>query len=1111
VNYVPLEECKSWFELLQAVEQIIPGATGWLSQGLYSLVTKNHETVTDKNWSKLVAKETSAFIHISLMEEEVSEDERHFYDEDYEENDVEQTPLFSSLDGGIPPTRGYTTDSTEHDRYRPNDDDGLPRRSYSVPDVYDVSIPDAAQGGRRPARTRTHDEIIEDIKTQIDVMKDNMAESEVSGDFQSSHEIRFLDLPRLERRLKNLETRRTTTDEGGDGREHGKDAQDMPTRSNTDLSAEPDIKSEPQSERVSTEIAHDARPLPQGPTELKPGMRRTETWQSISPIERRSETFARPITTRAASEYATTYNHQEAGTRNVRFKTASNEDDDYISPEDAEEKHRKWQEEQERFRKDVVHDSNIDYVTVSPTGSEEYMQRRPREIGPEDTLPYGREFIRAGRSGWVLPQRQRGVSPTSRGHSYDEVGEIDEVIARRRKGEDVFYTRNRSVSHGREVAVPTEPTLGNPFYGRRIRYIDENVPTEREQLRKSTPHHYDDFHGDLAMDGTRGERLRRPRKYFPNQYREHPGPKVRPRNDSDIYFKLPETPLTHTNTTPSVTLEGLSSDGTGIAAQESPKPNPATPRSPRPRPVSPHGSPRSSSPGTKTQVLPIFLWSTSSFKPHAPPVAKKASNIKTSSGVPLNRVASTPERQASLTAEEEMMAKILADADTKLRTSKKLTDRSIYAQWSTEKTVQEVDTLLKGLHQPGPDNPPSRLDDLKPELINLAKKLMDAFVPAGFRSTITSIYWGALWKVIDVKPYPVEQEIFLKMVIAQMTNLTGHLENVQNGVAHGDPTAKMRYSIPKALVEAFYRLVLFAILVGNSANVLISGAHEPTFKRWCDAIINSADQCADMLVEGKNQLILMIYTEDHRERVSYEAVKSEAIIALVMERLLQATLTVDDNPSTLELSEAYSEYMSKLEIGVREHPSVRVFEDIKYLSEELDIISRTLQSQVQVLDDFTKLSYSGGENQRNNHYNPRYWNYSQSFQSMVQGRAREDLIQKIDEFRELKDRANATQFLAAQTISVKTESKDKAILIFTIVTVIFLPLSFITSYLGMNVTDIRDMNKDQGLFWYIALPLTVVIFLLAVYVSQRSPGQREWWNEVRWIAWIRGERRRKDE
>ena len=66
-----------------------------------------------------------------------------------------------------------------------------------------------------------------------------------------------------------------------------------------------------------------------------------------------------------------------------------------------------------------------------------------------------------------------------------------------------------------------------------------------------------------------------------------------------------------------------------------------------------------------------------------------------------------------------------------------------------------------------------------------------------------------------------------------------------------------------------------------------------------------------------------------------------------------------------------------------------------------------------------------------------------------------------------------------QTVLTK-DRHDKAIYAFTIVTVIFLPLSFVTSFLGMNTTGIRDTQYGQWMFWVTALPLTLVVILLAL-------------------------------
>lgn len=78
-------------------------------------------------------------------------------------------------------------------------------------------------------------------------------------------------------------------------------------------------------------------------------------------------------------------------------------------------------------------------------------------------------------------------------------------------------------------------------------------------------------------------------------------------------------------------------------------------------------------------------------------------------------------------------------------------------------------------------------------------------------------------------------------------------------------------------------------------------------------------------------------------------------------------------------------------------------------------------------------------------------------------------------------------------IEVRKESNSKAIIIFTIVTVVFLPLSFVTSYLGMNSVDIRDGTFHQSLFWIIAIPSAGgLIFFLWVIIKFRRRVRRFW-------------------
>ncbi|KAL9597541.1 MAG: hypothetical protein Q9179_004228 [Wetmoreana sp. 5 TL-2023] len=50
-------------------------------------------------------------------------------------------------------------------------------------------------------------------------------------------------------------------------------------------------------------------------------------------------------------------------------------------------------------------------------------------------------------------------------------------------------------------------------------------------------------------------------------------------------------------------------------------------------------------------------------------------------------------------------------------------------------------------------------------------------------------------------------------------------------------------------------------------------------------------------------------------------------------------------------------------------------------------------------------------------------------------------------------------------LAVLAESNNRAILAFTMVTIIFLPLSFFTSYFGMNLRGVADTDKTERYFW----------------------------------------------
>ena len=65
-------------------------------------------------------------------------------------------------------------------------------------------------------------------------------------------------------------------------------------------------------------------------------------------------------------------------------------------------------------------------------------------------------------------------------------------------------------------------------------------------------------------------------------------------------------------------------------------------------------------------------------------------------------------------------------------------------------------------------------------------------------------------------------------------------------------------------------------------------------------------------------------------------------------------------------------------------------------------------------------------------------------------------------------------------LAIIAESNNKAILVFTIVTIIFLPLSFFTSYFGMNLKGVIDTDRTERYFWAVCGSVTVFVVSMTV-------------------------------
>jgi Mg2+ and Co2+ transporter CorA len=105
---------------------------------------------------------------------------------------------------------------------------------------------------------------------------------------------------------------------------------------------------------------------------------------------------------------------------------------------------------------------------------------------------------------------------------------------------------------------------------------------------------------------------------------------------------------------------------------------------------------------------------------------------------------------------------------------------------------------------------------------------------------------------------------------------------------------------------------------------------------------------------------------------------------------------------------------------------------------------------------------------------------------------REQYRKHSQEISQLRSKVDRLVEDAKTSVEINDDDHGKAILVFTIVTLVFLPLSFVSSFLGMNTADIRNQTASQRLFWIVALPVTAVVVVIALLIGYKYETLRDY-------------------
>ncbi|KAF1937922.1 hypothetical protein EJ02DRAFT_514884 [Clathrospora elynae] len=337
------------------------------------------------------------------------------------------------------------------------------------------------------------------------------------------------------------------------------------------------------------------------------------------------------------------------------------------------------------------------------------------------------------------------------------------------------------------------------------------------------------------------------------------------------------------------------------------------------------------------------------------------------------------------------------------------------------------------------------------------------------------------WVVNSAQVLREETNAGALVILTQACDVAVHIfiqaKELAEGVQNEDGGMSELYTLPQSLVEAFRRIVILFMAIERAMHytedtygenglpaVPLERSILPYSESGQEVLKRFGEGARRSLLVARQELCHMVRSNPPLDVFKHLSLGPEYVCAWLMRRLLVKPLE-----RCMTVGDMYREYLSTIQFQVNHRPGKRLLRDINLLQEELQVLiqvntwqTNLVQNYTRVLDDTT---YEKDIPPRRSMF---------PYERSLLTSCLDNLDLAREEYLELIRRCDPLSDRTKQSLEINEEDHGKAIMVFTIVTVIFLPLSFVTSYLGMNTADIRDMDSQQSLFWSIAIPLTVV-------------------------------------
>jgi Mg2+ and Co2+ transporter CorA len=209
------------------------------------------------------------------------------------------------------------------------------------------------------------------------------------------------------------------------------------------------------------------------------------------------------------------------------------------------------------------------------------------------------------------------------------------------------------------------------------------------------------------------------------------------------------------------------------------------------------------------------------------------------------------------------------------------------------------------------------------------------------------------------------------------------------------------------------------------------------------------------------------------------------------------------------VADRYAGHLGHLQYRLHRAPSTKLVMDLLACQEELNIVIQITQQQLDMILQIRALTEETDGQQQHpstlarsatrptlntilpgdptdnltTHHRATYRHLTASNFNDPVAKLEDNLQRELADLQDLRDNANTLVSRTIQLVNIRLEDHGKAILVFTVVTIIFLPLNFVSSFFGMNTRDIRDMTSTQSLFWLVAICVTAGVLGASIFLA----------------------------